>query len=345
MPEIKPIIKPCKIFICGEAPGAQEELLGIPFVGSSGDILKSMLSEVGIDYNSCSVSNVFLERPEGNKIENFCVKKAEAGYDHVPPLSQGKYFRKELLGNRERLWREITESGANVVLALGNTACWALLDKTGIGSLRGAVTSSPHVGAKIIPAYHPAAIMRNWELRHVTIVDLMKTLREQNTKEIAYDEVKIIMEPSLADLQEFYLRAKESPGFAYDIETKPSRRQILCVGFGLGGLSLVCPFVDRRKRDYNYWSSLSDELKAWDFVKAMLKLPCRKFTQNGLYDISWLWKIMGIAPAGRADDTMLFHHSLFPEMTKGLDFLGSVYCNLPAWKGMHRRGEFNKKED
>lgn len=342
---ITPTIKPCAIFILGEAPGKDEEFLGVPFIGTSGQELRKMLKEADIDFDSCSVSNVFLTRPTDNKIENFCVKKAEADYDFPPPLSQGKYFRKDLLPNRERVYEEIKSSGASIVLALGNTACWALLDKTGISAIRGAVTKSPYVSAKIIPAYHPAAVLRNWELRHTTIVDFQKAKRESEQKDILYDEVQICIEPSLKDLQEFYNRAVSSPYFSYDIETKPSRRQILCVGFGLGGISLCCPFVDRRRVDYSYWPTVQDEVTAWNFVRAMFQLPARKITQNGLYDITWLWKEIGLYPRGDSEDTMLFHHSMFPEMTKGLDFLGSIYANLPAWKNTHRKGEMNKKED
>ena len=173
----------------------------------------------------------------------------------------------------------------------------------------------------------------------------MKVKRESQNNAVKYDEVSVIMEPSLADLEEFYKRAQNAPCLSYDIETKPSRHQILCIGFGLGELSMVVPFVDRRKPDYCYWSSIHDEVTAWNFVRATLSLPTPKITQNGLYDITWLWKIMGIRPAGVSEDTMLYHHSLFPEMTKGLDFLGSIYCNLPAWKTMHSRGDFNKRED
>jgi uracil-DNA glycosylase len=342
---IKPSIKPCSIFILGDAPGKDEELLGVPFIGASGQELQRMLKEVGIAYDSCSVSNVFLDRPIDSKIENFCVKKAEAGYDFPPPLAQGKYFRKDLLPNRERVYKEIESSGANIVLALGNTATWCLLDKTGISAIRGTVLKSPYIHAKVIPCYHPAAILRNWELRHTTIVDLQKAKRESAGASITYDEVSVIIEPSLQDLSDFYERAKTALVISFDIETKPSKRQILCIGFGLGSLSLVCPFADTRQIDNSYWRSIQDETSAWRFVRAMLSLPQPKITQNGMYDITWLWAEAGIKISGNLEDTMLFHHSMFPEMTKGLDFLGSIYANLPAWKDTHRKKDMNKKED
>jgi hypothetical protein len=173
----------------------------------------------------------------------------------------------------------------------------------------------------------------------------MKARKEAENKEVKYDEVSVILEPTLREIEEFIERASGATAMAYDIETKPNRRQILCIGFGLGDVSLVVPFVDRRKPGYNYWKSVHDEVTAWRLVRKLLQLPIPKVTQNGLYDISWLWKLMGIAPGGSCEDTMLFHHSMFPEMTKGLDFLGSIYCNLPAWKTEHKRGEFNKREE
>lgn len=343
---IKPILKPgSKIFIVGEAPGKEEEFLQIPFCGAAGQELQKMLADAGISYADCSVSSVFLERPQDSKIENFCVKKAEAGYNYPPAYSQGKYFKKELLPNRERLYAEIEQVSPNIVIALGNAAIWACLDKVGIGSLRGAVISSPHFRAKVLPAYQPSAILRNWEQRPVTVIDFMKARRESAYPEIRYEKVQIIMEPSLADLEAYYNLAKSASELAYDIETKPSRGLITCVGFGFGDTAIVCPFVDTRKEGYNYWPSLHEELSAWNFVRSMLSLPCPKITQNGLYDISWLWKKMGMCPAGTSEDTMLFHHSLFPEMEKGLDYLGSVYCEFPAWKTLRKRGDFNKRED
>jgi len=60
-----------KIMLVGEAPGKTEEEKGIPFIGSSGKLLKSMLSHSGIDYKSCYVTNVVPERPPNN---NFGLK-------------------------------------------------------------------------------------------------------------------------------------------------------------------------------------------------------------------------------------------------------------------------------
>lgn len=337
--------KNSNIFILGEALLRDEAGLGIPFISTGGAELKKMLSEAGIDFNSCSSSVVLSVPPAENKVDNVCVKKAEAGYSYPPPLSQGKYLHPSLLSERNRVYDEINLVNPNLVIALGNVATWCLLDKAGIASLRGATFRSPHVSAKVLPTYHPAAILRNWELRHTVVVDLMKAEREQTTKDITYDEVTVIIEPTFAEMEEFLVLAMAAPEITIDIETSPLRGQITCVGFSTGSISLVIPFVDKRKKGYSYWPTQGEEVRAWSYVKRLCSLPNCKILQNGMYDITWLWRKIGITLQGSLDDTMLFHHSMFPEMTKGLDFLGSIYANLPAWKTLHRRGEYNKAEE
>src|SRR3990172_1822079 len=60
-----------QIMIVGEAPGADEEIAGIPFVGSSGTELTRMLHEAGIVRSECFLTNVCKYRPPENKIEFF----------------------------------------------------------------------------------------------------------------------------------------------------------------------------------------------------------------------------------------------------------------------------------
>ena len=73
-------------------------------------------------------------------------------------------------------------------------------------------------------------------------------------------------------------------------------------------------------------------------------MPAKIF-QNGLYDISFLWRAYGIGVRGAEEDTMLLHHALYPESLKGLGFLGSIYCDEGAWKGMRKGTETIKRED
>src|SRR5687768_7088444 len=59
---------PADIAIIGEAPGAEEERTGQPFVGASGGLLNNLLSKTGLLRNSCFISNVVRHRPPENDI-------------------------------------------------------------------------------------------------------------------------------------------------------------------------------------------------------------------------------------------------------------------------------------
>jgi len=70
-----------------------------------------------------------------------------------------------------------------------------------------------------------------------------------------------------------------------------------------------------------------------------------KSAQNGLYDLSFLWRSYGIAVKNYQHDTMLLHHALQPESEKSLGFLGSLYTNEASWKLMRQRGKTTIKRD
>jgi hypothetical protein len=70
-----------------------------------------------------------------------------------------------------------------------------------------------------------------------------------------------------------------------------------------------------------------------------------KVAQNGLYDLSFLWRSYGITVRAFQHDTMLLHHALQPESEKSLGFLGSIYTGEASWKLMRARGKTTIKRD
>ena len=94
----------------------------------------------------------------------------------------------------------------------------------------------------------------------------------------------------------------------------------------------------------NYWATPSREISAWKQVKRLLEAEVPKLFQNGMYDLQYIWR-MGIRPRQCLHDSMLLHHSILPEMQKGLGFLGSVYTSEPAWKLMRRSRADTEKAD
>lgn len=334
------------IFILGEAWGEQEELLRMPFVGAAGYELNRMLTEAGIDRMHCELGNVFNLRPQPtNDVENLCGPKGSVS-NNLPALRPGKYLLDRYVPEVERCLAEIRAADPSVIIAMGNTAAWLLLSDPRIGKIRG-TTSLGLTGHKVLPTYHPAAILRQWDLRHVTVLDLMKAKRESAFREVRRPQRFIYVPETLDDIEEYYesryagLTAADT--IAPDIET--ASEQITCIGFAhCPEEALVIPFVDPR-RGGSYWPTLSSELGAWQWVRKILATRPRKIFQNGLYDIHHLWRSYGIPVVNAAEDTMLLHHALQPESEKGLGFLGSVYTDEPAWKLMRARGKGTIKKE
>lgn len=362
------------IVLLGEAYGDNEEKINAPFVGASGLELLRMLEEAGLllltaadkDYiarywrerNPLLLdmvwrlhpefhrTNVFMRHPPGNKIEFFCGGKKE-GIVGYPAIKPSKYVRREFIPEIERLGDELVRLDPNLVICLGNSALWALCGTTGVGKLRGTTCLSSHTvtGIKCLATYHPAAVLRQWELRPVTVVDLMKARREAEYPEIRRPKREIWIEPGVEDIERFINdHIMECNSLSVDIETSGNR--ITCIGFASSPqLSIVIPFDAPGAKARNYWDSKEKEEIVWQLVKGVLEnRSIRKLFQNGLYDIAFLWRAYGIKVYGAEHDTMLLHHALQPESLKGLGFLGSVYTDEGAWKHM-RKTETIKRDE
>lgn len=342
-----------RILICGEAFGEQEEKLGQPFIGSSGQELTRMLREAGIDRFQCLLTNVLPLRPPGNKLEALCADKKTVGKDYpYPAISNGKYLLPEYLGELGRLRAEIQACNPNLIIAMGNMACWALLNRTGITAIRGStsqaslatrIQSSFAAGIgyyKVLPTFHPAYILRAWQDRVIVISDLLKCAREAQFPEIRRPEREVIINPTLADIAEWITRPARL--YAADIET--TRGQIDMIAFARSRSDAICiPFVDWTKPDRSYWEKPGDEIEARRLVGEILSGPVPKLWQNGLYDMQFCWR-EGWKLRNVYEDTMLLHHAIFPEMKKGLGFLGSIYTGESSWKLM-RLEDTNKRDE
>lgn len=343
-----------KVVLVGEAWGEAEEAAGRPFVGPSGGLLNAFLSSKGIARSECFITNVFNFRPPGNRIPTLCGSKAE-GIPGIPAIEQGKYILAKYQPELDRLYREIRDANPNVVVALGATACWALLHDRRIKKLRGS-PSRGVTGHKVLPTYHPAAVLRDFKLRPVVFSDFGKIRKEADFPDIRRPRREFWLFPTLSDIQEFerYVYDPSVNALSVDIETW--NRQITCIGFAPTiDRALVIPFVWRGSPDGNYWKTLQEELAALAYVRKWLQSGIPLVGQNFLYDMGYLWKHYGIPIASRTrhgsnlpllNDTMLRHHAQQPEMEKSLALLSSLYTDEPQHKFMRDDNKTTlKKED
>ena len=129
------------LMFVGEAPGAEEDKQGLPFVGRSGQLLDRLArEEIGLERDQFYVANVLRCRPPGNR-------------DPEPD---------EVEACRPWLERQIELAEPKVIVTLGNFASKLLLGtKDGITKLRGRSYPYPnHPATTLVPTFHPAAVLR-----------------------------------------------------------------------------------------------------------------------------------------------------------------------------------------
>jgi DNA polymerase len=129
------------LMFVGEAPGAEEDKQGLPFVGRSGQLLDKLAKEeMGLERDAFYVANVLRCRPPGNR-------------DPEPD---------EIASCRPYLERQIELADPKVIVTLGNFSSKLLLGtKDGITRLRGRSYPYPrHPSTVLIPTFHPAAVLR-----------------------------------------------------------------------------------------------------------------------------------------------------------------------------------------
>ncbi len=144
-----------RVMIIGEAPGRDEDMQGKPFVGRAGQLLDVMFGHIGlsrtatVDAQGLYITNVLPWRPPQNRDP----KPEEI--DMLLPF----------------LKRHIDLINPDVIVAMGNHACQALLNKRGITRLRG--TWSEALGKPILPMFHPAYLLRTSAAKREAWADLL----------------------------------------------------------------------------------------------------------------------------------------------------------------------------
>ena len=125
--------------IIGEAPGAEEDRQGEPFVGRAGQLLNAMLLAIGLQREEVYIANVVKCRPPGNR-------------DPAP---------EEAAACEPYLKRQIALIKPKVILVVGRVAAHNLLKTdAALGTLRGKHWSYADTGIPVIVTYHPAYLLR-----------------------------------------------------------------------------------------------------------------------------------------------------------------------------------------
>ncbi len=160
-----------QVIFIGEGPGFKEDHKGEPFIGRSGQLLDKILESIGLSRQTVYIANIVKCHPMKNPAD------PESRGNDRPPTQE------EMAACRHWLDAQIRAIKPKVIVALGAVAAGTLLqDTTPITKLRGQWRTYDLGGGlppiKLLPTFHPAALLRNPELKRDVWTD-MKNLQKE----------------------------------------------------------------------------------------------------------------------------------------------------------------------
>ena len=333
-----------KLCFIGEAPGEEEDDMGLPFVGMAGQLLNRCLTQAGLVRSEVLVHNIFCQRPPQNNIKYFyqdasCRKPTWEGEEHL------KVFTDWLAKLKDN-------SDVNVLVALGRTAIYHLTGKDKVDKWRGSVLPCTLVeGFKVYCMYHPSYVNRLINEQEeklmgdkkkqainalpVFLKDLERAKIQSQDSSIQRIERTIQIDLSYEELcTKLQQLTNDIHNVAVDIETLPSEDGPLlwCIGFSSSPDSaFVVPFI--RGEDCAWTEEQEAELLR--LISLFFESPSTKIFHNAGYDLAVLARYYRL----RVDkdswhDTMWLHHTSYPYLKKSLAFCTSVYTWEPYYKDM-----------
>ena len=152
-----------EIMFIGEAPGEKEDLQGLPFVGAAGKQLDSLLQNIGLTLDDVYVANILKYRPPNNRDPT-----TEEIIRHTP------YLVKQIEIIKPKIICTLGNFSTKFVLAGFQVA--GMKDIAGISQLHGTFRDkeTEHYKFKVVPLYHPAAMLYNPKLRQILADDFKK---------------------------------------------------------------------------------------------------------------------------------------------------------------------------
>jgi uracil-DNA glycosylase family 4 len=323
------------ICLVGEAPGADEDQQGIPFCGASGRELDRMLSEAGIRGDSCWWTNPYKTRPPDNKIDRL----SELGL----PLT---LFH-------DQFWEELNAFKPTFIVPLGATPLgllcpFTISQRTGhaeISKYRGSILRCDTLPWEhyVVPAFHPAFIFRAWEERQIDILCLARVAEEYNWWRTHSNQLqplpqrKLISDPPADDAIDYLRSILASPPstvVSIDIENigvyrgkhkvKQRNRVPYVVGFSIDpllGMSIGLAEYEKEKT-----------AEVWNLINQVLQRATQVGQNYYTHDLPWL-QYLGFSPNLQlVHDTLVRHHTLWPELSHKLDFQTFQYTREPYYK-------------
>jgi len=309
------------VCFCGEAPGEVEDNMGLPFVGPSGRLLDTMITEAGLDASACWFTNPIKTRPPDNKLSR---------------LDELGIGRQVFL---DEFFEELNDTKPTFIIACGatplNILCPATASKTDdeskIGKWRGSLLVSPRLGWPhyVFPIFHPAFILREWSEKYFNVFLLQKLAAElaywkANGRINPLPVRSILHSPTFEEAFEYLQLCLQSNDIiSVDIELL-RRRYPYTISFATSSNSAISIAFS----DYTDTQAAT----IWRLMGRVLsskKVLGQNYTN---FDMYWLGA-MGFSPnINLVEDTRIRHAVIWPEFSHKLDFMTIQYTREPYYK-------------
>lgn len=319
-----------KVLLVGEALGEEEEKVGLPFIGKTGQLLERIIYRtldpeksrpLNMERDFWITNTVRCRPPQNNLVGEFYEKEA---------ISRCRHF----------LSSSIKEHSPKAILAVGGTAFRAATGYEGIDRLRG-YTFPSEWGIPVIGTYHPSYLIRGKiHLAKVVQFDILKAIQVARHG-VPPRKYSYILHPTPSDAADFQKRYYESlrrdpnTTLAFDIET---------------------PWGTIGEKDEDVWDAQIEDDESYRILrisfsfeehsaitmpwmepyisvaKALLASSGPKTVWNGNFDVPRL--VANDAPVeGEVIDSMHAWKCLEPALPMGLKFVATVLCpDVEAWK-------------
>lgn len=310
-----------RLAIIGEAPGADEEAYGQPFVGSSGKLLDSILGSVGILRDACFVGNVCKYRPPNNDITEF--DEWREGKKGKLVRAKGTYMQAaKVCEGATELRQELAVFQPHCTLLLGNTPLrFACGEGKAIGDWRGSIIQTS-IG-KAVCAFHPAYVLRSYKDWPFLKWDCARARVEAESPDLILPPQYFELDLSASDICNRLDNWPQGLLASVDIEG------------GLGGWSCMGVAVTPSNAfivAFGQYSPTEQGRIYTSLSRFLYREDVPKVLQNSLYDNFVLSYGFNMRIRSVVEDTMLKWASLYSELPKALDVQASVLTRQPAWK-------------
>ena len=352
--------KDANVVIVGEAWGYDEQMAKAPFVGSSGSELTRILTEAGIDRSKCLLTNVYAGKPPENEFWRYFNGDTEL---------RGQYPNNNVLSELRRLYEQLNSHPRTLVIAVGNYALWALSNccgsgpvsgskgfrqPTGITSWRGSMifTEESIVGTKIplLPILHPAAILRQWDLRYITVHDLRARVPMALAGNWTNSNPPVFLAPptftQCISRLDHWLRLLDTGPLRLAADAETFKGGMTCFGIADSpNFAMTIPFVKKVQtptHTLESWWTPEEEAQIVLRLRRLLMHPNLDLEgQNFIYDVQYCNHEWGIVPYANFD-SMFAWHVCFPGTPKALDYLSSLFCRYHRyWKEDHKEWDLD----